>query len=282
LVELYKGYTKKMKVSRNVICDGCRGSGSKKEGAVTKCKGCDGSGVRIEVQTHGNMRLQRQTVCSQCLGKGEVIPDADRCEKCSGNKVIREAKVITVEIQRGMKWNEAISFYGESDQEPDKMAGDLVFVLKPKEDETTPFERKGNDLFLKQEVSFIDALTGVNFVVPHLDDREILLSYPDIINPGDILCVPSQGMPILGKPEQYGELYIEFKVTFPAKITEPQKKALLSVFQQSKPKVGSDVEKFTLKKMQPKPQQRGRVHMNANGSDDDEQPGQQGVQCAQQ
>jgi len=240
--------------------------------------------MRIEVQVHGNMRLQRQTVCSQCGGKGEVIPDQDRCDKCYGNKVVREAKVITVEIQRGMKWNEAISFYGEADQEPDKIAGDLIFVLKPKEDENTPFERKGHDLYVKQDVSFIDALCGVSFVIKHLDDREILLTYSDIVNPGDMSCVTGQGMPIMGKPDSYGELYVVFNVTFPPKITEAQKKALLSVFQQTKPKVGNDVEKLTLKKAQPKPQQqqqRGH-HPFMNGSDDDEQPGQQGVQCAQQ
>jgi len=282
LADLYKGYTKKMRVSRNVVCDACKGSGSKREGAVTKCKGCDGSGMRVEVTVHGNMRLQRQTVCGQCGGKGEVIPDQDRCEKCNGSKVVREAKVITVEIQRGMKWNEAISFYGEADQEPDKIAGDLIFVLKPKEDENTPFERKGNDLYIKQDVSFIDALCGVNFVIKHLDDRETLLTYPDVVNPGDILCVPGQGMPIMGKPDSYGDLYVSFNITFPPKITEAQRKALLSVFQQTKPKVGSDVEKFTLKKMQPKQQQQRGHHGFVNGSDDDEQQGQQGVQCAQQ
>jgi len=286
LADLYKGYTKKMRVSRNVICDSCKGTGSKREGAVTKCKGCEGSGMRIEVQIHGNMRLQRQTVCGVCSGKGEVIPDQDRCEKCTGNKVVREAKVISVEIQRGMKWNEAISFYGEADQEPDKIAGDLIFVLKPKEDESTPFERKGHDLYIiKQEISFIDALCGVSFVVKHLDDREILLSYPEVINPGDTLCIQNQGMPIMGKPDNFGDLYVVFNVTFPAKITENQKKELLKIFQQTKPKVGAEVEKFTLKKMQPKQQQqqhqRGH-HPFMNGSDDDEQQGQQGVQCAQQ
>jgi len=190
-----------------------------------------------------------------------------------------EAKIITVEIQRGMKWNEALSFYGESDQAPDAMAGDLVFVLKPKQEENSPFERKGNDLYIKQDVPFIDALTGVNFVIKHLDDREILLSYPDIVNPGDVLAVPNQGMPIMGQPDQFGDLFVQFNVTFPQKLTDQQRKALLSVFQPSKPKVGSEVEKFTLKKMKPRQQQKQRPQ---NGSDEEGPGGQPGVQCAQQ
>jgi len=129
LSDLYKGIKKKMRVSRNVICADCKGSGSKREGAVTKCSGCDGQGIRIEITSHGNMRLQRQTTCSACKGRGEVIPPGDQCEKCKGQKVLREAKEIEVEIEKGMKWGEAISFYGESDQSPDCIAGDLIFVF---------------------------------------------------------------------------------------------------------------------------------------------------------
>lgn len=278
LADLYKGITKKMKVSRNILCDGCKGTGSKREGAVTKCKGCDGNGVRVEIQVHGNMRLQRQTVCSVCSGKGEVIPESDKCTKCGGEKVVRDTKVITVEVTRGMKWNEALSFYGESDQSPDCISGDLVFVLKPKQDDTCPFERKGNDLLYKQNISFIDALTGVNFVVHHLDDRDLLLSYPDVVNPGDVLCVPNQGMPIPGQLDKYGDLFITFNVTFPEKITDAQKKTLLTVFQQTKPKIPEDAEKLTLKKLKPKQTQRQNVSDDDNGDD----RGQPSVQCAQQ
>jgi len=217
LSDLYKGIVKKMKVSRNILCDGCKGTGSKREGAVTKCKGCDGNGVRIEIQQHGNMRVQRQTVCPVCSGKGEVIPEGDKCTKCSGDKVVRDSKIITVEVTRGMKWNEALSFYGESDQAPDCISGDLIFVLKPKQDDNSPYERKGNDLYLKQNITFVDALTGVNFVVQHLDDRELVLSYPDVINPGDVLCVPNQGMPIPGQLDKFGDLFVTFNVTFPEK-----------------------------------------------------------------
>jgi len=278
LADLYKGFTKKMRISRNIICDACKGTGSKKEGTMYKCKGCDGNGIRIEVQVHGNMRLQRQMPCSECNGKGEVIPDSDKCEKCNGMKVVRDSKIITVEIQRGMKWNEAISFYGESDQSPDCIAGDLIFVLKPKPDDSCPFERKGNDLYLKRDIPFIDALTGVKMVVNHLDDREILLSYKDVINPGELLCVAEQGMPIVGQPEKYGDLYVQFNVTFPDKLSEAQRKALLSVFQPTKVKVSDGMEQLALIKPKPKQQQ---AHHRQSG-DDEEGRGGPSVQCAQQ
>lgn len=281
LADLYKGIKKKMKVNRNVICGQCKGSGSKREGAVAKCTGCDGSGIRIDIQVHGNMRLQRQTTCPICNGRGESIPESDKCEHCKGDKVVRESKVLEVEVERGMKWGEAISFYGESDQLPDHIAGDLIFVLKPKQDELTEkFERKGHDIHYKQDISFVDALTGTTFAFKHLSGEDIILTYPDPINPGDVLCVPDQGMPVHGQVEKYGDLYVHFNVTFPAKITAEQKKAIISAFKQEKHKLPEGAKKIHLQKLKPKQQQK---FSKAYDEDDEEQGGHpQGVQCAQQ
>jgi len=35
------------------------------------------------------------------------------------------------------------------------------------------YKRKGADLFFEKEIDLIEALTGVNFVVKHLDGRNI-------------------------------------------------------------------------------------------------------------
>jgi len=271
-----------MKVSRNVFCDACTGTGSKKKDANTKCTGCDGKRVRIEVTQHGNMRLQRQTTCSECNGTGVVIPVTDRCGKCTGNKVVREAKIIEVDIEPGMKWGEALSFYGESDQSPDCMTGDLIFILKPKPDEKFHYERKGDDLYIKHTISFVDALTGTTFTLPTLSGKDLILTYPDPINPGDVLSVPSQGMPVRGKVETFGDLIVQFEVKFPDKLTEEQKKAIKETFkgEGSKPQHGgSGVKKYKLQKMKPKQQEK--YQQQNRGSDEDEHQ-QANVQCAQQ
>jgi len=253
---------------------------SKKPGASTKCTGCEGRGIRVEITVHGNMRLQRQTTCSECKGSGTSIPLADQCPKCKGQKVVRDAKLITVEIEPGMRWGETISFYGESDQSPDSMTGDLIFILKPKHDERFTFERKGDDLSLKQEISFIEALTGTNFTVDTLAGTPLNLTYPDPINPGDILCVPEQGMPVRGKVDTFGDLIIQFEVKFPEKVTEEQKKAVNTAFKAeiSQKKEAATGKKYKLQKMKPKQQEK--FQQNQRGDEDDEQ--QPNVQCAQQ
>jgi len=281
LSELYKGKKESVDITRNVLCPKCKGSGSKREGAITKCQGCDGNGFKVEISQHGNMRLQRQVGCNVCHGKGEVIPPGDHCEKCKGNKVIRETKSIDVEIEKGLKWNEALSYYGESDEAPDCMAGDLIFVLKPKEEsdpDLASYQRKGDDLYLEKAISFVDALTGTQFMIKNLKGKEMNIHYPDPINPGDILCLPRQGMPVHGKVKTKGDLFVQFKVSFPAKITDQQKAVIMKTFHKTPQPTPSGA--VPLQKMKPKQQQK----FERPQDNDDEQGGQggPGVQCAQQ
>jgi len=280
LSDLYKGKKDTIDITRNVLCPKCKGSGSKREGAITKCQSCEGNGFKVEITQHGNMRFQRQVGCNTCQGKGEVIPRGDECEKCKGQKTIRETKPIEIEIEKGMKWGEALSYYGESDEAPECMAGDLIFVLKPKEEEDkdlSGYQRKNDDLFLEKTISFVDALTGTNFTIKNLRGKEMHVNFTEPINPDDVLCLPRQGMPLHGKVKTKGDLFIQFKVNFPAKITDAQKNAMMKVFGKTHQTPPSGA--VPLQKLKPKQQQQ---RYERQQDDDDEQQQGPGVQCAQQ
>lgn len=73
-----------------------------KKGSVEKCPVCKGRGMQIHIQQIGpGMVQQIQTVCIECKGQGERINPKDRCENCSGAKVIREKKIIEVHVEKG-------------------------------------------------------------------------------------------------------------------------------------------------------------------------------------
>jgi DnaJ-class molecular chaperone len=55
--------------------------------------------------------------------------------------------------------------------QPDTLPGDVILVLQQKEHAT--FKRKGNDLFVEKEISLTEALCGYQFVVEHLDGRQV-------------------------------------------------------------------------------------------------------------
>lgn len=60
LADLYNGKTKKMKVTHRVICSACKGSGAKGTASAAKCRGCEGRGVKVQIQRMGPMITQRQ------------------------------------------------------------------------------------------------------------------------------------------------------------------------------------------------------------------------------
>jgi len=58
--------------------------------------------MQIHIQQIGpGMVQQIQTVCIECKGQGERINPKDRCDSCSGTKVIREKKIIEVHVEKG-------------------------------------------------------------------------------------------------------------------------------------------------------------------------------------
>ena len=65
--------------------------------------------------------------------------------------------------------------------QPDTVPGDIVFVLQQKEH--PKFQRKANDLFYEQNLSLTQALCGFQFVLTHLDGRQLLIKS----NPGEVV-----------------------------------------------------------------------------------------------
>lgn len=178
--DLYKGKVSKLALQKSVICSSCAGRGGK-EGAVRKCPGCDGLGMKTMMRHMGPMIQRFQTVCSDCNGEGEIIKDKDRCKVCHGKKTITERKVLLVHVDKGMQDGQKVTFKGEGDQGPDITPGDVIFVIEQKPHPR--FERKVNDLYYHAEIDLLTALAGGAIAVEHLDDRWLRVS----INPGEVI-----------------------------------------------------------------------------------------------
>jgi len=214
LEELYKGVTRKMALQKNIICPSCDGIGGK-AGSVQKCGNCAGSGIEVKLRQIGpGMVQQIQTPCRKCDRRGEVIPDADRCRKCNGNKVVKDKKILECEVQPGMKDGQKIVFSGEGDQSPNIEPGDVVIVLD--EQEHPQFKRKGTDLHLNMKIDLVDALCGFSRVIETLDKRQLhIKSEPgEVIDPKQLKAVMEEGMPH-HRHNIKGNLIIKFDVQFP-------------------------------------------------------------------
>ncbi|XP_078442710.1 dnaJ protein homolog [Wolffia australiana] len=290
LEDLYSGTSKKLSLSRNVICSKCKGKGSK-SGASLRCPGCQGSGIKVSIRQLGpGMIQQMQHPCNQCKGTGETINDKDRCTSCKGEKVVQEKKVLEVHVEKGMQNGQKITFPGEADEAPDCVTGDIVFVLQQKEH--PKFKRKGDDLFLEHTLSLTEALCGFQFVLTHLDARQLLIksSPGEVIKPDQFKAINDEGMPMYQRPFMRGKLYIHFTVEFPDSLGVDQCKALEAVLPSRAGAQLSDMEldeceETTLHDVNIEEEMRRKqqaAHEAYDEDDDVHAGGAQRVQCAQQ
>lgn len=290
LEDLYNGTSKKLSLSRNVICAKCKGKGSK-SGASGRCHGCQGSGMKVSIRQLGpGMIQQMQHVCSDCRGSGEVISEKDKCPECKGNKVTADKKVLEVHVEKGMQHGQKIVFQGQADEAPDTETGDIVFVLQLKEH--AKFKRKSDDLFVEHTISLTEALCGFQFALTHLDGRQLLIKTNpgEIITPDQYKAINDEGMPHHQRPFMRGRLYIHFNVEFPdaGVLSVDQCRKLEAILPPRSTSQPTDMEleeceETTLHDVNIDEEMRRRPqHLRQEAYDEDEESTGPRVQCAQQ
>jgi len=247
LAEFYLGTTKKLKVQRDVICIDCQGKGSTKEGAVKQCDKCNGRGQEVHItQPRPGMIQQSVGICSKCQGRKEIVNEKDACKECKGKKVVKRTQILEVAIQKGMAPGTKVKFKEAADQAPGAQTGDIVVVLVEKPDPSRDVEPKpakghklfqkllrkerkpilrpafkrlqnGKDLLMEHELTLSEALLGYEIAIEHLDDRTLVVQSPPkhVTGFDEIITVEGEGMPVLGKNLEKGDLFIKLSIHMP-------------------------------------------------------------------
>jgi DnaJ family protein A protein 2 len=145
---------------------------------------------------------------------------------------------------------------------------------------------------LEKEITLLQALTGVDFVLTHLDGRKIRIKNKagEVIKPEEIKTVEGHGMPYHKAPFKFGNLFIVFKVTFPDTLKPEQVSKISEALASQKKKGDVDMEVtetctlIEFKEFHRNTHHEGGQEGNGNGSDEEEgeSGGQQRVRCAQQ
>ncbi|CAN4126370.1 unnamed protein product [Withania somnifera] len=181
------------------------------------------------------------------------------------------------------------SFFGGGSPFGDTITGDIVFVLQQKEH--PKFKRKGDDLFVEHTLTLTEALCGFQFVLTHLDNRQLLIkSQPgEVVKPDQFKAINDEGMPMYQRPFMRGKLYIHFTVDFPELLAPEQCKNLEAVLP-PRPKLQvsdmelDECEETTLHDVNIEDEMRRKQQAAQEAYDEDEDMhgGAQRVQCAQQ
>ena len=226
LEELYNGADREMQIRRNILCSQCRGTGAK-DGKTHQCTSCGGKGVRLQqIQVGLGFNMQMQVTCEKCGGRGHT--NAANCPHCKGNKVIPDTKTVEIEIERGMPDGKEIIFEKESEQGPDFIPGDVIFVIRTQGHKL--FTRVGDNLYTTLPIDLKDSLLGFKKRIKHLHGYYTVIESNEVVQPNQIQIIHEEGMPVHSEPSSYGDLHVKFELKLPKVLSDKDKEILAKIF----------------------------------------------------
>lgn len=215
--EAAAGVTTKLRIPRQELCAGCKGTGAKAGTGAAPCESCGGRG-QLHYQ-QGFFSVTR--TCPGCQGSGQVI--RAKCSECHGTGRTERTRTIDVRIPPGVDSQTRIRVPGEGEQGANGgPAGDLYIVLEVSDHAF--FERRGADLYCTIPISITQAALGAEITVPGLSGDE-KVSIQEGTQTGSTIRLKGKGLPDPhggGK----GDLYVNVRVVTPSNLTRDQRRAL--------------------------------------------------------
>ncbi|MDX5420706.1 MAG: J domain-containing protein [Hymenobacteraceae bacterium] len=96
------------------------------------------------------------------------------------------------------------------------VSGDLYIKVLVKPDPR--FERKGDDLYSDLTINLFTAILGGSAQVNTMSGQ-LKLTIPEGTQNGKVLRLRGKGMPVYGKPDQHGNLYVKINVKLPVRLS---------------------------------------------------------------
>jgi DnaJ-class molecular chaperone len=128
------------------------------------------------------------------------------------------ARTVDVRIPAGVGEGSRVRVAGEGEHgEGGAASGDLYLRLRLRPH--AQFERKGRDLYVKVPVRVTTAVLGGEAEVPTLGGKALRLKIPPETQNGQVFRLKGHGMPLVGKPEDKGDLYATVAVEVPRKLS---------------------------------------------------------------
>jgi DnaJ-class molecular chaperone len=133
------------------------------------------------------------------------------------------ARTVDVRIPAGVGEGSRVRVSGEGEQgSAGGVSGDLYLRIHLTPD--SRFERKGQDLHARVRVPVTTAVLGGEAEVPFLGGKPLRLRIPAGTQNGQVFRLKGKGMPVVGKPDEFGDLYATVEADLPRHLT-PEERA---------------------------------------------------------
>ena len=154
LKQLYMGATIEVETYRQGLCMNW-------QQCMKNAQECHGPGVRVKMQQLAPGFVQQvQARDEKCVARGKMWKP--NCRDCPNGQTEEEKLNLTIDVTKGMRSGERITFEGAADEKPGLTAGDLEFVIE--EVGNKEFHRNGDQLYKTMEIPLVDALVSLLFV----------------------------------------------------------------------------------------------------------------------
>ena len=205
LDDIYEGVNKDLNINVRKYCTNCN----------KNCNKCDGRGIIQQIRNLGILQQIFQSSCENCGGSGIIIEGKPECKICNGRGYFNKDNKATLILPKGIdeSYKTAFPELGEQPRISNVKPGDLIINIKIEEHKS--FIRKGNDLYYKTDISFIDSIVGKELAIPYFKEKiNINTNIFGVISNGKNYLLEGKGMPILNTSNK-GNMFIEFNINYP-------------------------------------------------------------------
>ena len=218
----FTGLRKKIKLQKFILCSRCHGSGAEPGTSIKKCFTCGGTGRVQQVKRTFLGSISRTTICPECGGEGQK-PEKP-CSVCKSEGRVWGKTEIEINIVPGVDTNQILRVPGQGNAGRNGgKSGDLFIRILVMQHPI--FERRGDDLFFRKQISFSQATLGGDIDIPTIENKKLLLKIPAGTQSGKVFRLSNKGIPhFMGKSR--GHLYAEIQIQVPKHISKKQKQLI--------------------------------------------------------
>lgn len=216
------GIEKEIIITKEDLCETCKGTGAKAGTEAVKCAVCNGTGQVSQRQQTMFGTVMTNRTCSSCGGKGTVIKDP--CPSCNGRGRKNKTKTLKVKVPAGINQGEMLTLRGEG--EPGSKGGPYGDLYVEVSIRPHPiFQRDGYSTYCEIPVTFPQAALGCDLEVPTIDGP-YHYKLKEGTQPGDVLTIKGKGIPHVNRNNVRGDHVFKIIVEVPNNLDQKQKDIL--------------------------------------------------------
>ncbi|ATZ16403.1 molecular chaperone DnaJ [Entomoplasma freundtii] len=225
--ELIFGTTKQVSLDLLTKCQTCHGQGAENPKDVMICPECHGAGQVVMDQQLGPFAFQSQQTCPECHGTGKIF--TNKCHSCHGDSYYVTRRDVTLDIPKGLRPGQQLMISGAGHDSPyGGPKGNIYLNIHVKE--SLIFKISGNDLIMKYNLSYLDAILGHDIIVETYDGP-LRIKVPQGTNSGEYITIRDRGLYKNINSHHRGDLKLLINIVVPNLVDRKTRKILEEIAQ---------------------------------------------------